>query len=146
MKLGKGSLKQRETCKKALRDFIDALVVKITKLNDPLVKDISVTCGLRGKTDQNKAYKEKKSKAQWPKSYHNNKNLEEIPADVTTIKEEQKSSAVDIVPYPQMWDSEEALARLGEIGKQVAKENGLNIEWGGDWKGSWDKPHWQIRK
>lgn len=28
--------------------------------------------------------------------------------------------------------------------KRASKELGVPVEWGGDWKGSWDKPHWQI--
>lgn len=31
-----------------------------------------------------------------------------------------------------------------EAMKRASKELGVPVEWGGDWKGSWDKPHWQI--
>ena len=30
--------------------------------------------------------------------------------------------------------------------KRASKELGIPVEWGGDWKGSWDKPHWQLPK
>lgn len=28
--------------------------------------------------------------------------------------------------------------------KAAANELGIPLEWGGDWRGSWDKPHWQL--
>ena len=29
--------------------------------------------------------------------------------------------------------------------KKVAKEKNIKIEWGGDWKGSWDSPHFELK-
>ena len=49
--------------------------------------DCSIICGHRGKAAQTKAFKEKRSKVQWPNSRHN-----KIP-----------SEAVDAVPYPIDW-------------------------------------------
>jgi len=60
------------------------------------------------------------------------------------------SVAVDVVPYPEMWGSEEAFAELrgvvkavqyrllqeGKISKTIANGNDL-------WKG-FDKPHWEY--
>lgn len=35
--------------------------------------------------------------------------------------------------------------KLAKIVKQAAKEEGVPIEWGGDWKGGFvDGPHWQL--
>ncbi len=28
--------------------------------------------------------------------------------------------------------------------KRAARELGVPIEWGGDWRNRWDKPHWQV--
>jgi hypothetical protein len=145
--LGKKSLRQRDTCKEPLRRFINALVIKVTKANDPLVKDIMIFQGLRSKADQNKDFAAGTSKLRWAKSYHNNPKLEVIPDDISTLKEEDKSSAADILPYPQMWDSEEAFAHLKKMGNEVLKELGLQdqIHNGMDLWG-WDEPHWQLKR
>jgi hypothetical protein len=146
-RLGKKSLRQRDSCKEPLRRFIDALVIKVTESKDPIVKDIMIFKGLRGKVDQNNEFAEGDSKLQWPKSYHNNLKLEVIPDDINTLGEEYKSNAADILPYPQMWDSEEAFAHLKKMGNEVLKELGLQdqIHNGMDLWG-WDEPHWQIKR
>lgn len=51
--------------------------------------------------------------------------------------------AVDIAPWPISWD----WARFYPIEdamKQAAKDVGVNIEWGGDWRSFKDGPHWQL--
>ena len=30
--------------------------------------------------------------------------------------------------------------------KRSAAELGVDTQWGGDWKGSWDKPHWELKR
>lgn len=54
--------------------------------------------------------------------------------------------AVDIAPLVDgkvTWDWK-YYNQLAPIIKQAAKELGINIEWGGDWKTFKDGPHWQI--
>jgi peptidoglycan L-alanyl-D-glutamate endopeptidase CwlK len=54
--------------------------------------------------------------------------------------------AVDIAPLVDgkvTWDWK-YYHQLAPIIKQVAKELGVNITWGGDWKTFKDGPHWQI--
>ena len=29
--------------------------------------------------------------------------------------------------------------------KKIAKEKNINVEWGGDWKGGWDSPHFELK-
>ena len=56
--------------------------------------------------------------------------------------------AVDIAPLVNgqvTWDWK-YYHQLSPIIKQVAKELGVNITWGGDWKTFKDGPHWQIPK
>lgn len=52
--------------------------------------------------------------------------------------------AVDIAPYPINWDDRERFRNVSKAVKQAAKELGVAIVWGGDWKGSWDMPHYQL--
>ncbi|MFG1226016.1 M15 family metallopeptidase [Xanthobacter wiegelii] len=37
-----------------------------------------------------------------------------------------------------------AREKIAPVMKQAARELRVPIEWGGDWKGSWDTPHWQL--
>ena len=38
----------------------------------------------------------------------------------------------------------EDMRRVADVIKAVAKEQGVVIQWGGDWKGSWDTPHIEL--
>lgn len=54
--------------------------------------------------------------------------------------------AIDIAPLVDgkvTWDWK-YYNQLAPVIKQVAKELGVNITWGGDWKSFPDGPHWQI--
>ena len=54
--------------------------------------------------------------------------------------------AVDVAPLVDgkvTWDWT-YYRQLAPVIKQVAKELGVNITWGGDWKSFPDGPHWQI--
>lgn len=60
------------------------------------------------------------------------------------------SLAIDIIPYEKghnpfdgSKESDIMFDNLAKEFKQVAKELGINITWGGDWKFI-DKPHWQL--
>ena len=56
--------------------------------------------------------------------------------------------AVDVVPYPipRDWGEYKASqwAEISRAMKEAAKELGVTIEWGGDWRNAWDKPHYQL--
>jgi peptidoglycan L-alanyl-D-glutamate endopeptidase CwlK len=102
------------------------------------VADCSVICGARGKADQDEAVRTGKSRAKWPKSYHN----------VDGVKR-KTSHAADVVPYPLDWNDLAAFRALAAKVKAIAAEMHADgrmkhaIEWGGDWKFV-DMPHYQI--
>lgn len=61
------------------------------------------------------------------------------------------SLAIDIIPYKKghnpfdgSKESDIMFNNLAKEFKQVAKELGINITWGGDWQSLVDKPHFQI--
>ena len=61
------------------------------------------------------------------------------------------SLAIDIIPYKRghnpfdgSKESDIMFDNLAKEFKQVAKELGINITWGGDWKSFVDKPHFQL--
>jgi peptidoglycan LD-endopeptidase CwlK len=57
-----------------------------------------------------------------------------------------KSRAVDIAPLDggQVSWAWPVYHKLAPIIKQAAKDVGVSIEWGGDWRTFKDGPHWQL--
>lgn len=55
--------------------------------------------------------------------------------------------AVDLYPYVNGkidFNDTKSLEVIAKHIKSVAKTLGIKIGWGGDWKGSWDKPHFEL--
>jgi len=52
--------------------------------------------------------------------------------------------AVDLCPYPVDWNDHSKFEAIAEAMKAAAEDLGIPLEWGGDWKGGWDKPHFQL--
>ena len=53
--------------------------------------------------------------------------------------------AVDITPFPVSWDWKD-YPPIAKAMKQAAKDLGIDLEWGGDWKSFPDAPHWQLSR
>ena len=51
--------------------------------------------------------------------------------------------AVDLAPYPLSWDWN-YFYPIADAMKQAARELGVDLEWGGDWKTFPDGPHFQL--
>jgi len=98
--------------------------------------DCTITCGVRNRADQEKAFAQGNSKVHFPNSKHNT----------------SPSRAIDVVPYPVDWDDIERFKEMAVVVKDAAKrlksEGKIthDIEWGGDWKTFKDYPHWQIKE
>ena len=52
--------------------------------------------------------------------------------------------AVDIVPYPVDWNTTSKFRDIADAMKQAAKDLGVKLEWGGDWKFT-DMPHFEVK-
>lgn len=52
--------------------------------------------------------------------------------------------AVDLCPYPVDWEDSEKFVAISVAMKEAAEQLNIPIEWGGDWKNGWDKPHYQL--
>ena len=91
-------------------------------------QDFTVLCGYRGIDEQNRAFKEGKSKLQWPFSKHNT----------------YPSTAFDLAPWPLDWNDLRQFLRLSGTIKRAALELNIPIVWGGDWKTFKDYPHYQL--
>ena len=113
---------------------------KLQKVFKEVVKefDCSVLCGHRGEDEQNKAFKEGKSKVKYPNGRHNAK----------------PSNAVDVAPYPIDWSDRERFTLFAGYVLGIARSMGIKLRWGGDWDGDFevndnnfdDLPHFELRK
>ena len=125
---GKTSKKRLATCDEKLQKVFNEVIKHV---------DCSVLCGHRGKDDQNKAYKEGKSKAKYPNGRHNR----------------QPSLAVDVSPYPIDWKDLERQTLFAGFVLGIAKQMGINLIWGNDWDGDFetkdtglkDYPHFELK-
>ena len=81
------------------------------------IVDCSILDGYRGEGKQTIAYKEGRSKVQFPDSMHNS-----FP-----------SRAVDAVPFPVDWEDTERMAHFAGIVIGVGAAMGITIRWGSDW-------------
>ncbi len=52
--------------------------------------------------------------------------------------------AVDVLPAPYDWKDANQFRLVAEVVKACAKELGVNVEWGGDWKFT-DSPHFELK-
>ena len=90
--------------------------------------DCAVICGFRSRADQEAAYRTGASRLRWPKSAHN----------------QTPSRAADVVPWPLGWEDLAAFDELAVVVKACAKQLGIAIVWGGDWKDFCDRPHYEL--
>ena len=104
-------------------------------------RDISITCGRRGKPTQNKLFADGKTKVQYPDSYHN----AEFP---------ELADAVDAIPYPTTqadWENREYWVEWSSWIKGLATGMGITLVSGFDWDNDYelddqsffDGPHFQ---
>ena len=58
----------------------------------------------------------------------------------------QRSAAFDMVHSDAHWDmSKNAWQFIGILGKEIAKTNGLKVNWGGDFRNPYDPAHWELQ-
>lgn len=91
--------------------------------------DLTITCGYRGKEEQEQMFKEGKSKAHFGQSKHNT----------------MPSKAVDIVPYPVNWDLKDyRWGKMVALAYEIARKNNINIRSGAFFTGLADWPHIEL--
>jgi len=83
--------------------------------------DHTIITGHRDGNTQNEMYRTGKSQLKFPYSKHNS----------------SPSNAVDAAPYPIDWKDRERATLFAGFVLGVAKANGINIRWGGDWNQDW---------
>ena len=113
------SLRSKQKLSGVHPDLVDVVqrAIEITE------QDFSVLEGLRSIERQKELYKSGKSKTM------NSRHL--------------TGHAVDLAPYPLSWDWE-YFYPIADAMNEAAKELGVDVEWGGDWKSFPDGPHFQL--
>jgi peptidoglycan L-alanyl-D-glutamate endopeptidase CwlK len=107
-KFGKKSQERLDTCHPHLQQILKIAIKQV---------DFTVLCGYRTEDEQDDAYKQGRSKVQYPNSRHN----------------QNPSVAVDIAPYPIDWDNITRFAHLIGIIKGIAQAQDIKIRCGCDW-------------
>ena len=119
--------------------------LKLQKLHKDLQKictnlikiyDFTILETYRNKESQDKAFRDGKSKLQFPNSKHN-----KLP-----------SLAVDIAPYPIDWNDRESFIYMAGLFLGIASQLNIKVRWGGDWNQNnkisdetfLDLPHFEL--
>jgi peptidoglycan L-alanyl-D-glutamate endopeptidase CwlK len=121
--LGIKSKTKLQTCANELQRLVE-------KACEDAPLDFIITCGHRGKEDQDEAFAKGNSKLKFPNSKHNT-----TPA-----------RAFDFAPIENgkiPWDNIDLFKQLGEHFKKVADEMNIKVSWGGDWRWK-DYPHLEL--
>lgn len=126
---GRRSLERLSQCDERLQRILQRAIK---------LYDFTILTGHRTEEEQNKAYSQGASKLQWPHSQHNN-----LP-----------SLAVDVAPWPIDWYDKNRFFFLAGVLLTLAKEEGVELRWGGDWDGDRDfkdqtfndLPHFEIKE
>ncbi len=79
--------------------------------------DCSIIEGHRNEVRQNQMVDDGKSQVRWPDGKHNT----------------EPSLAVDVCPYPVVWDDRERQTLFAGYVLATAKAMGIDLRWGGDW-------------
>ncbi len=84
--------------------------------------DCTILCGVRSKEAQQEAFDSDRSQKTWPNSMHN-------------VEDDGLSMAVDVAPYPIIWDDLDRFRRFAYYVIGVADGLDINVRWGGAWSG-----------
>ena len=112
-RFSESSKNKLDTCHTKLQQLMHVVVYNY---------DCTVLVGHRTEEAQTKAFDEGNSKVQWPDSKHNS----------------QPSLAVDVAPYPIIWDDKERFYHFAGYVLGVASSMDIKLRWGGDWDGDHD--------
>jgi peptidoglycan LD-endopeptidase CwlK len=93
--------------------------------------DFTIICSVRSAVDQDRAYQLKRSRARFGESPHNY----------------YPSLAFDFIPCPFVDADWENVQRFTDIARNIiaaARQLGVNIRWGGDFRSFKDLPHFEL--
>ena len=123
---------------KRSKERLETCDARLQRLFNEVIKewDCTILCGHRGKEEQDEAFRQHRSKVQWPNGKHNS-----LP-----------SRAVDVMPCPIDWHDIARLEQFANFVIRKADELGIRVRWGGDWNQNgtsrderfFDGPHFEL--
>lgn len=120
----------------------------IQKVMNEAIKeyDFTILFGTRTIDEQFELYKQGRTlkNGKWEKTGSTVTNLDGI--NKKSEHNYSPSRAIDIAPFPIDWNNLQRFKDLSVIVKRVAKELGVDLEYGGDWVSFKDWPHFQLGK
>lgn len=123
-------------------------VIKAAITNSPV--DFTIVCGLRTTKEQQAIFAQGRTKPGLKVTNADGvKNLSNHQ-DEADGKKDGLGAAVDLYPFFEgkvQVNHKDTIARLKDIAahiKAVAREMGVKIIWGGDWRNPYDPPHFQL--
>ena len=129
-RLSRNSLAKLEKVNPALVNVVKR-AIEITEV------DFAVVQGNRTQAEQNALYEQGRTKPGPKVTWTRNSN-------------HIGGRAVDLAPFYKgkiEWDNNGKLGlypKINEAMQQAAKELGVSITWGGSWKKTPDRPHWEL--
>ena len=112
-RFGKRSINRLSSCHRDLDWLFNAVVGEY---------DCTILAAHRGRTAQNRAFKEGRSMLRYPNGKHN-----ALP-----------SRAVDVAPWPVDWTDIKRFYHFAGYVQGMAESAGIPIRWGGDWDRDYD--------
>ena len=114
------------------KNILNSVNPKLQKLFNEVIKyyDISIISGFRTVEEQQELFKQNRSRCD----------------GINKISKHQTKNAVDIIPYPINWEDINKFYEVAGCIKTISNQQGLKINWGGDWKSFKDYPHWEIEE
>ncbi len=117
----------------------------IQKVMNEAIKhfDFTVLSGFRSPKEQLELYKQGREfkDGQWVKVGKTVTNVDGV--NVKSNHNYSPSRAIDIAPYPIDWNNIERFEKMAVIVMQCAKQLGVELKWGGDWRLR-DYPHFEL--
>lgn len=135
-KYSKASLDRLATCDERIQRVFRKVILRT---------DLTISCGHRTQGEQLQLFKQGRtlSDSKWIKT---GKTVTNIDGYKKMGKHNYYPSlAIDVVPYPVDWNDLDRFKELNKIVMEVALEEGVELEWGGDWISLKDYPHYQIK-
>lgn len=127
---------------KRSRERLQGVEEELAELMEEAIKespiDFMIVDGLRTKEQQMELYAQGRTKP--------GKIVTKVDG-VKRLSKHQTGKAVDICPWVNGkldWNDPEKFKTIANHIKNVAEELAIDVIWGGDWKGSWDKPHFEL--
>ncbi|ROM89583.1 M15 family metallopeptidase [Pseudomonas brassicacearum] len=122
------------------------LAIKLTEV------DFGVTAGRRTPEEQHRLYGQGRTESECRVKGVNSEYAQPNKAKVTWTLDSKHVSgrAVDLVPYvgkELKWDNDGKLGlwpKIAEAMKSASDELKVSIIWGGDWKVTLDRPHFEL--